>query len=549
MRENTLLLILRIWKELSKNDALGELGFEKVFHQDIDEKSIKEVFAALSEKNEIFAAAQLGEFSKDDIIRAMRKVNGILEVKIEQSEYFDADFMSFVEQYLELENGGELYVPFASDFSFARSEKIKYFSDGDVQNASIKTSAYNTLKNINIDFRSGNAVKNPLFREPEHMIKRFKNTLALLFSPSSLSSEIDKNSSIIEAENFRKLNAFLLSFAHVLASFDDKAIVIIPSGCASRGNEKDFRKALIDDNIIEAIISLPYGFWKESGTAIKTHILLLNKHKTNADIKFLRLEDKSLKELRGNFLAYEKELKNEAKAENKNVLKLITKTELENEKYSFISDIYFTKSKIDRLKAEFDFSEEKRLDDIATLTRSQAFKTTQGEQSCEYDEVLITDIPSCGFITKASRHIITAASHLRIKNYELKPYDILLNARGNVGVVGIVGEFVQDRLCVAAQTMQIIRLKGADKKEQAIALLMYFRSKIGQLSIESISDGTLMNQIISSKLKELAVPEFTEAQRKKLLENFQKEIELNEQLEKIKAEIEKLHTEFLHYQG
>lgn len=78
---------------------------------------------------------------------------------------------------------------------------------------------------------------------------------------------------------------------------------------------------------------------------------------------------------------------------------------------------------------------------------------------------------------------------------------------------------------------------------------MYFRSKLGKLSIASISDGTLMNQIISSKLKELKVPIFDDNQCQKLLENFQKEIELNEQLEKIKAEIERLSDEFLNYKG
>lgn len=542
--ENVLLLTLQIWKELSNKEDLGELSFDKVYSNEISCEKIKNIFSQLSAKSEVFSNIQLDDFSKDDIIKAMRKANEKLEIKIEESECFDADFMSFVEQYLGLENGGELYVPFAGDFSFARSKNIKYFSDGDVENDSIKTGAYKAIKNINIDFRSGNAVKNPLFREPEHMIKRFKNTLALLFSPSSMLSEINKDSSLLDAENFRKKSPFLLSFAHALASFENKAVLVIPSGFASRGNEEDFRKSLIDDNIIEAIISLPYGFWREKGAAIKTHILLLNKQKSNENIKYLRLEDQSLKALRGNISAHFKD----SASNQQNTLKFISTDEIKKENYSFISDLYFVKSQIAAIKSNFCFLKEEKLSKIAKLTRSQSFKSASGDKKgIEYDEVLITDIPSSGYITQASRHVISDISEFRINSYRIEPFDILLNARGNVGVVGIVGKFAASKLCVAAQTMQIIRLTGEDKEKRAIALLMYFRSKLGKLSIASISDGTLMNQIISSKLKELEVPIFDDNQCQKLLENFQKEIELNAELERVKAKIDRLHCDFLNY--
>lgn len=387
--------------------------------------------------------------------------------------------MSFVEQYLELKSGDDLYVPFASDFSFARDKDIKYFCDGEMADADIKISTYKTLKKINIDFKAGNAVKNPLFREPQHMIKYFKNTLALLFSPSSSLSELGENS-LLDAEDFRKINPFLLSFAHALSSFENKAILIIPSGYASRGNEEDFRKSLIDNNIIEAIISLPYGFWREKTAAIKTHILLLNKQKTSENIKYLRLEDQSLKELRGNIFAYFKEILSTSNTQNKNI-KLISADEIKKENYSFISDLYFVKSQIDALKSNFCFLKEERLSNIAKLTRSQSFKTTTNyEKSCEFDEILITDIPNSGFITQASMHFISDISEYRLNGYRVEPFDILLNARGNVGVVGIVGEFAASKPCVAAQTIQIIRLTGENKEKKSNCAAYVFSLKTWQ---------------------------------------------------------------------
>lgn len=85
MEQNALLLTLQIWKELSNNEDLDELSSDKVYSNEISHEKIKAIFSQLSAKNEVFSSIQLDDFSKDDIIKAMRKVNEKLEIKIEES--------------------------------------------------------------------------------------------------------------------------------------------------------------------------------------------------------------------------------------------------------------------------------------------------------------------------------------------------------------------------------------------------------------------------------------------------------------------------------
>lgn len=551
-RDGDLTLLMRIWFRLSQNNDLGEYSFKKVFEQDIDKKNIERIFKELKQDYEVFSSFDISSFSSADIINAMKRAMGPLEPKINDTQCFSNDFMNFAYKFFDIKENDELYVPFATDFSFATDPKIKYLCDGVVDDFGLKIGALRILKNIDIEFKAGNAVRNPLFRKPEHMIRKFDNVLAMLFTPSAQESEIQDGCSLLEHFSLfrtRRQNPFLLSFQHVLESFEKKAIVIIPSGFASRGSEQDFREYLIRKNIIEAIISLPYGFWRESGAAVKSQILLLNKQKTGENITFLRLDDKNLKEIRTDFTRYTNELLGEQNAQDQLFFKKINTDDIKKESYSLITDVYFTKNKIDDLKKSFGLKNFSKLGDIAKLVRSQALKTSkEGGNKNEYNEILITDIPSSGFITKASRKVATNVDIKRLENYKIEPFDILLNARGNIGVVGIIGEFVRDEIYIASQTMQIIRLNSdCDKKKKAIALLMFLRSKTGQLCLESISDGTLMMQIISSRLKDLEVPIFTPDEEQKLNENFLKEIELNEKLDEIKKQIDEIHEKFLNY--
>lgn len=74
------------------------------------------------------------------------------------------------------------------------------------------------------------------------------------------------------------------NFAFILTGLDlidDKMAFLLPNAVLSTNitEEKEIRKALIEDNLLEAVILLPDKMFES--TSIATCILLFNKHKKN----------------------------------------------------------------------------------------------------------------------------------------------------------------------------------------------------------------------------------------------------------------------------
>ena len=79
--------------------------------------------------------------------------------------------------------------------------------------------------------------------------------------------------------------AFILHSLSYLSSKGRAAIVTFPGIFYRGGSEKKIRQYLIDNNYIEAIISLaPNLFY---GTSIAVNILVLSKHKQNTEVQFI----------------------------------------------------------------------------------------------------------------------------------------------------------------------------------------------------------------------------------------------------------------------
>ena len=72
----------------------------------------------------------------------------------------------------------------------------------------------------------------------------------------------------------------------VLDKMNDRGAIIVSDGVLFRGSkELEIRKNIINDNLIDGIISLPGGVFKN--TSIPTNIIFFNKKKTNTDIFML----------------------------------------------------------------------------------------------------------------------------------------------------------------------------------------------------------------------------------------------------------------------
>lgn len=101
----------------------------------------------------------------------------------------------------------------------------------------------------------------------------------------------DKNIDIVPESN--------ANFAFVMRALElsqDKAAFILPMGCLSGEPEKAIRKYLVEQNLLDAVISLPEKMFES--TSIPTCILLFNKNKKYPNTVFMDLKSQTVTEER-----------------------------------------------------------------------------------------------------------------------------------------------------------------------------------------------------------------------------------------------------------
>lgn len=91
------------------------------------------------------------------------------------------------------------------------------------------------------------------------------------------------------SEGRKKMAIYLLFVQHILFSLSSrgKAAIVVPTGflSAKQGIGLEIRKMLVENNIIEAAISMPPNIFANTGTNVA--ILFINKQKTTEDIVFV----------------------------------------------------------------------------------------------------------------------------------------------------------------------------------------------------------------------------------------------------------------------
>lgn len=94
-------------------------------------------------------------------------------------------------------------------------------------------------------------------------------------------------------------------------------------------------------------------------------------------------------------------------------------------------------------------------------------------------------------------------------------------------------------------TKTSIRIKDEVKKEKAITFYIFFKSKLGQTLLSSLVAGVAMPQIATAEIKKLGIPILTKEQEKQIILNFNSEVKLYNEIEKLNKDIEEIHNNFL----
>lgn len=555
-----LIYLLMAWKKLSSHIEKEELTFEYFYNQKIDSKRLQTVLKDLSKSIKLFELflnqnIRLEKIDNDQLIKLFSIANEELAVP----NVFDV-FYSMFDGYMDFSVANqiadfgvklldgecsEIYSPFSNGYNIAYYADKKIYAESFADEYIIEL--MKIIDDVNIDFNFADPLENPTYINPTapHQLKQFDCVLS--FPPMGLST----NNEFLHIDKFNrfkfhkvKSNREIAHFEHILSQCSGKAVVLMPVGFTYRGNQdEEFRKYLIENNLLEAVIQLPPNL--HNATSIETTFIIINKHKKDKNVYFLNLKHESFIHRIGRRLTLN-DIDNivsiyENKEELENISRLVTPDEIINNNYSFAIDRYIISQEIAEVQIKLQSFELVKLEDIADIRRSQLFKD-EGEGKEVY-EVSPSDFNKAGFLLECGKIKQIGSQYRRLQTYKLEPYDVLLSTKGTIGKVAIVGE--TSETMIASQAVQVIRLKDSDKKDKAIALYMFLKSILGQTILLTLQSGVAMPQIATAEIKKLGIPILTKEQEKQTVLNFNSELKMYNEINKIYTNIQAIHENFL----
>ncbi|MDX9799219.1 MAG: N-6 DNA methylase [Bacteroidales bacterium] len=550
--------ILKAGEKLSNDKKVDEeIFFDNFYNQKVEVKKLAAIFEKLSKTIKLFELYRFDAKLVDDqllttILNFVKNLSKLPNVN--DMFYLDrgkADGFSVSNQIAELGiklldgESKELYVPFTNGFAYSYYTDKKIFADFQMSQAVIIAELINILDNGNIEFCLTDALKNPMFINPNapHILKQFDSVLS--FPPFRLKGKLDTDNDKFHRFKIHKGTILdVAHFEHILAQTSSKAVVLMATGFTfSGGVEEAFRKYLIEQNYLEAIIQLPPNL--HSATSIETVFFVINKHKSDDKVHFINLKDDSFIKRDGRRLIL-KDLDvildiYENKKEIENISIIASNEAIINNNYSLAIDRYVIPQEAKELQKSLEKYELIQLENIADIRRSQLFKDE--EEGKEVYEISPSDFSKAGFTLECGKIKQIGSQYKRLQTYKLEPYDVLLSTKGTIGKVCVIGEISE--AIIASQAIQVIRVQGDDKKEKAISLYMFLKSDLGQTILASLVAGTAMPQISTAEIKKLSIPLLSKEQEKRLISSFKDESKMYNEIEKINENIRSIHSNFL----
>lgn len=325
-----------------------------------------------------------------------------------------------------------------------------------------------------------------------------------------------------------RLSMESLAVADALEHTKGKVIISVSDGALFRmvGTEPVARRNLLDSGRLQAVMSVPAGLMF-THTSIKTNILVLNDTDTLCrQVRFADLAHESLahKGHRSRFdvennVNWASVLTWDAPVD-RTLLRDIEHDEIHENNVVLLPDRYLNVGARERLDVFLEQSDVAELEELVELIRPASL--TQDDDG-EYTlfEASPSDLNERGFIRQPGRAItVERAKYNKAFNQQLRPGDVLLSIKGNVGVVAMVSSDVpkegEKEIWTAGQSMMILRPKKRVGMS-SLALYEYLSNDTVQEFLRSLAGGAAIQNLAMKDLKSFPVvmPDGEEIERVK----------------------------------
>lgn len=286
-----------------------------------------------------------------------------------------------------------------------------------------------------------------------------------------------------------------------------KGILLTTKGALVRSNETELRMRILEEDLLECVITLPNNLYEKS--TLGTEMIILNKNKPESRKNKVLFINASEHGLRLNRLQHAitaegiNEIVNSYwnDVERDHFSKLVELEKIRAFKYKLNPAEYLD---FDTLKDSL--SETVLLKNIAQVIRGLNVKKETITDS--FDEGLyvclnIKDIEN-GKINYDNALRFQHVENDWINKYEIRPNDIVVTAKGWSFKFAIVEDDFKPSLI--SSNLTIIRVNS--EKYNPYVLLEFFQSEIGSRMIDSLQTGSTVKVLNNSQLERFEIPMF-----------------------------------------
>jgi len=547
-----LIYMFKVWKVLSQNRITNQknIFFDKEKMDDFSVDEVKRIFYQLESKFDVFklfnSSINLEKLSNESLILIIQivsspikffKLYDVLLDFLGDKGYIIPSEIAHLAVRLLNTNYIELYAPFKESYQIAYHTDKKVFSESYEDKLIIEI--IKILDNLDIVYDKTDVLENPTYVE-NSKLREFDCTVS--FPPFAFKhkSEIFRHDSYSRFKVYQGKGFLDVAyFEHILATTKRKAVVLMASGFTFRGGvEEKFRQYLIENNYLEAVVELPSNIL--NGTGILSAFFIINKEKYNNNVYFLDLKDKQFIVKKGRKYIFNNiddiiDIYKDYQ-EIENISSVITSNKIAENNYSLsVSRYIFSKQDLE-IQNMLNSYENKSLQELASIMKSPVLKNEKDGKPIY--EITPSDFKSFGFILECGKIKYTKQSNINT----LFPNDILISMKGTVGKIAIVGK-IQAKM-IASPNIQIIRIEKKDIIEPKV-LYMFLKSSIGQSVLKKLTTGTTMPQISTKEIKALEIPILNNTKQLEIIENFDREINLFQEIESINQKIHEINNNFL----
>ncbi|MBE2924152.1 N-6 DNA methylase [Anoxybacillus flavithermus] len=332
--------------------------------------------------------------------------------------------------------------------------------------------------------------------------------------------------------------AFIL---HALASLkkEGKAALIVPFGTLVRGAvEERIRKAMLKDDVIESIISLPTNLF--SGTGIQVALLILNKNKQNhkkGRVQFINAEGDYERTRTQKYLKPEHIHKIietlEAYENRERYSRIVSIDEIAENNGVLNPALYFVNVELDTEFGKVVFNKKKyeseaknlvQIGEIAEVIRGVNLPSRRQIENPDgelFPVIQIRDIENGEIqFEKIEKLPIQTRD---IQRVTAQPGDILVSSRGTQQKIAIVPEY--DGTILVSNMFIIIRLHS-DQEINPIYIKRFLESPIGQYFFEAHQSGSIATVLTPNDIKSIELPLLSIEQQNEMIKQLEDADEL-----------------------